>query len=56
MNTRVCAVSFHHAETPGGSLKRPLKPPLLIITFDIVAYTFSKKLHKEKTLLEGVTI
>ena len=23
MNTRVCVVSFHHAETPWGSLKQP---------------------------------
>ena len=31
---RVCAVSFHHAETPSRSLKQP---PLPIMTFDIVA-------------------
>ena len=42
MNTRVCVVSFHHAETPWGSLEQPQKPTLPKITFDIVAQTFPR--------------
>ena len=42
MNTRVCAVSsVHHAETPRGSIDQTIvKPPLPIITFDIVVLSF----------------
>jgi len=38
MNTRVCAVSFYHAETPWASINR--EPSLPIIPFDIYATTF----------------
>ena len=45
MSTHVWAVSFSNAETPWALKQAPVKPPLSIITFDIVAFALTLLRH-----------